>query len=289
MKGLVVTADDFGSAVEVNAAVERAHRDGLLTAASLMVTGPAADDALSRARRMPRLRVGLHLVLVEGRSVLPAASLPDLVEANGYFRTDMARMGAALFFRRKVREQLHREIAAQFERFAESGLELDHVNTHKHFHLHPTIADAIIAVGQNFGVRAVRVPLEPRRTLRAIEPGAAHLDLLRPIARASLRKFRQAGLLTADHVFGLAWSGQMRAARVRGIIANLPSGLSEIYLHPATEDVFVGSTPGYAYRNELNALLDEKAMTLARNSDITFGGFGDFLPADRIGANRSSH
>src|SRR5579859_1255810 len=118
LKNLIITADDFGAAVEVNEAVERAHRDGILSAASLMVAGAAAADALARARTMPRLRVGLHLVLVEGKPVLPADKVPDLVDATGHFRTDMARAGAAMFFRPRVRAQLKAEIQAQFAAFA---------------------------------------------------------------------------------------------------------------------------------------------------------------------------
>src|SRR5262249_25034335 len=98
VKQLVITADDFGAAPEVNEAVEIAHRDGILTATSLMVSAPAADDAVARARRLPFLRVGLHLVLVEGRPALPASEIPDLVAGDGTFRTDMARAGAAMFF-----------------------------------------------------------------------------------------------------------------------------------------------------------------------------------------------
>ena len=137
MKQLVVTADDFGLAREVNEAVEEAHRGGILTAASLMVGGAAAADAVRRAKAMPSLRVGLHLVLVEGRPMLPAAAIPDLVDANGNFRDDMARAGAAIFFQSNVRRQLEEEVEVQFEAFRATGLPLDHVNTHKHFHLHP--------------------------------------------------------------------------------------------------------------------------------------------------------
>ncbi|HVW75142.1 MAG TPA: ChbG/HpnK family deacetylase, partial [Rhizomicrobium sp.] len=114
MKQLIVTSDDFGAAVEVNEAVERAHRDGILSAASLMVTGPAAEDAVARAKAMPKLRVGLHLVLVEGKPMLSAGQVPDLVDATGHFRIDMARAGAAMFFLPHVKRQLRAEIEAQF-------------------------------------------------------------------------------------------------------------------------------------------------------------------------------
>src|ERR1700759_3725305 len=160
MKKLILTADDFGAAVEVNEAVERAHRDGILTAASLMVSGAAAHDAVARARDMPSLRVGLHLVLVEGKPVLPARAVPDLVDGQGFFHTDMARAGAAMFFLPKVRAQLAAEIEAQFEAFAATGLKLDHVNAHKHFHLHPTVLALMLRIGGEFGLKSagLRVP-----------------------------------------------------------------------------------------------------------------------------------
>lgn len=287
MKGLIVTADDFGAAVEVNEAVERAHRDGILTAASLMVGAPAFGDAVARARRLPSLRVGLHLVLVDGRPVLPGETIPDLVGSDGDFRRDMARAAARMFFRAGVRDQLRREVRAQFERFAASGLKLDHVNAHKHFHLHPTIADAIIAVGRDFDMRSVRVPLEPTRILSEVDKAAApRFDALSVLARAVKRKFRRSGSMTPDYVFGLAWSGAMVGDRLGGLIANLPEGLSEIYLHPATRDAFPGSAPGYRYCDELAALLDDATMAAARKSDIRLGGFADFPPVAKIQRRR---
>lgn len=283
MKHLVVTADDFGAAIAVNDAVEAAHTNGILTAASLMVTGAAAADAVARAKRMASLRVGLHLVLVEGRAVLPAATLPDLVDRAGFFRTDMARAGAAMFFRPAVRRQLAREIEAQFAAFAATGLTFDHVNAHKHFHLHPTIAGLIAALARKYGVRAVRVPLEPRAVLAAIEPtpfsGVAALTA--PFARLQKRRFARAGLTTPDQVFGLRWSGAMTRARLGGILAHLPPGLSEIYLHPATGP-YPGSAPGYRYDEELAALLDGAIGEAARDPHIRCGGFSDGLPSGAL-------
>ena len=172
MKRLIVTADDFGAAVEVNEAVEEAHVHGVLTAASLMVAGGAVDDAVARARRLERLRVGLHVVLVEGRPALSAAALPDLTGPDGLFRRDMVACAVDIFFKPAARRQLLAEITAQFEAFAATGLALDHVNTHKHFHLHPTIAGVILKVGRRFGMDAMRTPAEPRRVLQAADPFA---------------------------------------------------------------------------------------------------------------------
>ena len=277
MKALIVTADDFGAAVQVNDAVEEAHSNGILTAASLMVSAPEACNAVKRAKALPRLRVGLHVVLVEGKPTLPASAVPDLVDAAGNFRTDMAAAAANMFFRPKVRRQLEAEIEAQFDAFRATGLALDHVNTHRHFHLHPTIASAILRVGKAHGIRAMRVPLEPNDVLRKADPKAKLPSALAtaPWAMLARARLRAAGMRVPDQVFGLAWSGAMTPARVLGLIENLPEGLSEIYLHPATGP-YPGSAPGYRYAEELAALVAPRVVTAFRNAAIAKGGFADF-------------
>jgi chitin disaccharide deacetylase len=278
LKKLIVTADDFGAAREVNDAVEAAHRGGILTAASLMVAAPAAEDAVARARRMPHLKVGLHLVLVEGGPMLPASALRHLVDRDGRFRTDMAALGTVIAASRQARRELAAEITAQFEAFRATGLPLDHCNAHKHFHLHPVVGGLIAAIGRQFGLRAVRIPLEPAHVLRQIEPQTPRAPALltAPFAILLRRRFRAAGLLAPDRVFGLRWSGQMTRERLRGLISNLPHGLSEIYLHPATGP-FAGSAPGYRYREELDALMQTQTGSACRDAGVRLGGFSDFL------------
>ena len=277
MKGLIVTADDFGAAEQVNEAVEQSHRDGILTAASLMVSGAAASDAVARAKAMPRLRVGLHLVLVDGKPTLPAASIPDLVDENGMFRNAMTAQAVRMFFLPRVRRQLEAEVEAQFDAFRATGFALDHVNTHKHFHLHPTIASTILRIGRRYGLRAMRVPLEPHWVLARIEPtGDLSRDrIARVWARYARARLRASGIRVPDAVFGLAWSGAMTASRLLGLLDNLPDGLSEIYLHPAT-DSYPGSAPHYRYQDELAALLAPRVVEASRNSGVTRGGFTDF-------------
>lgn len=274
---LIVTADDFGAAEAVNEAVERAHVDGILTAASLMVTGAAAADAVERARRLPKLGVGLHLVLVEGRPALPPERVPDLVDGDGRFRTNMVRAGIDIFFRPGVRRQLAAEIEAQFAAFARTGLPLDHVDAHKHFHLHPTIAGLVLAIGRKHGMRAVRAPIEPRAVIDAIEPGRTSLAgrIAAAYAGRMRSRLRRAGIRSADQVFGLAWSGAMTSGRLAAILDRLPPGLSEIYLHPATRDDFAGHAPGYHYNAEYSALSDRRVIEAA--TAIQRGTYADGL------------
>src|ERR1700704_3692806 len=160
-KFLIVTADDFGLHEAVNQAVEQASVAGILTAASLMVAAPAAEDAIRRARELPRLRVGLHVVLADGSAMLTHDLIPDLADRAGRMNSRMFANGVRFFAFPGVRRQLEAEIRAQFSAFARTGLTLDHVNVHKHFHLHPTLLRMLLRIGSDYGVSAVRVPDEP--------------------------------------------------------------------------------------------------------------------------------
>ncbi len=279
-KRLVVTADDFGLAIEVNVAVEDAHRRGILSAASLMVGAPAAKDAIARARALPSLRVGLHLALVEAKPVLPPELIPDLVDSSGWFRRDIAAFGAAIFFRPALRRQMAAEIKAQFASFAATGLRLDHVNAHQHFHLHPTLAGLIIAIGREFGMAAMRLPREPLAVLRSIDPDAPGLlpILTSPWTSLLARRLRRAGLDVPDQVFGLAWTGGMTRERIVAILHRLPPGLTEIYCHPAIAGGFRGAVPDYGYAEEYAALLAPETRAALQRSMASLGGFIDQLP-----------
>ena len=206
---LILTADDLGLAKEVNEGIERAHRDGALTAASLMVGERGFEEGVRVARANPGLAVGLHLTLTDGVPVLPAGRIPSLTAKNGRFRDDMAALGLLLALSREARAELAAEVAAQVERFVATGLRPDHVNAHKHFHLHPTIASAVLRIGRRYGMRAVRAPVEDRRVLNQVEPTPPGGRIENVTARLLRRRLRRAGLVVPDRVFGLAWTGAL--------------------------------------------------------------------------------
>lgn len=259
MKRVIFSADDFGLTPAVNEAIERAHREGILDQASLMVAGAAAQDAVRRARAMPSLRVGLHLVVIEGPAVSPPADIPDLVNAGGQFASDQARLGFRYFFRPSVRRQLAHEIRAQFAAFAATGLKLDHANAHKHMHLHPTVGRMMIEIGREFGLRSVRIPAEAPTALALAGTRVGIGDrALHAWTRVLRHQARTAGMTTNDHCFGLAWSGHMTRERVGRLLDHLPDGVSEIYFHPATrrDPVLDRLMPEYEHEAEFATLLD---------------------------------
>lgn len=273
MKTAIITADDFGVSREVNAAVEQAHREGILTVTSLMVTGAAALDAVARARENPTLGVGLHIALAETPPALPPEQIPDLVDESGTFRIESLPVALALVGKASVRRQLEAEIEAQFALFEATGLPLDHVNSHKHMHLHPVIAACLLKVGKRHGMARVRSPVEPRAVLAQFE-AARGLHIAKPFAQSVQRRMRRGGMIVPDHTFGLAWSGAMHAERLRGVLAHLPQGVSEIYLHPATGP-YPLSAPSYQYEAELAALLDPQARAIVEREGIVLARFAD--------------
>ena len=238
---LIVTADDFGLSIPVNEAVERAHCEGVLSAASLMIGAPAAEDAVERARSLPSLGVGLHLTLIDGRPVLPPDKIPGLVGPDGRFFSNPFRIGLALYVSSELRRQADAEINAQFERFLRTGLRLDHVNAHRHFHLHPVVLQSVMGVAARLDRPPVRIPLEPfipsfrasrsRLFGRLLSSGFYFAQ-----TRRMRRNLREAGIPSNDHLFGLNDSGALTEPLLLGLLDHLPDGVSEIYCHPATRN-----------------------------------------------------
>jgi chitin disaccharide deacetylase len=284
-KFLIVTADDFGIHEAVNDAVSQAAAAGILTAASLMVGAPAAGDAVRRARELPQLRVGLHLVLADGAAVLPRETIPDLVDERGRFGDGMWLDGVRYFALPALRRQLEAEIRAQFAAFARTGLALDHVNAHKHFHLHPTLLGMIVRVGREFGMKAVRVPHEPMwYATRGTGGGAgamASSAFLLPWVAMMKARLRAGGITHNDQVFGIGSTGQLDEATLLDILAKLPPGVTEIYLHPATDTQapITASMSEYRHSAELAALLSRRVAEAVAATGAVRGGYADVVNA----------
>jgi len=277
----ITTADDFGLSLPLNEAVERAHREGILGGASLMVAEPAAADAVRRARTLPDLRVGLHVALVAGRPLLPPSEIPAIVTRDGVFSNALAMSGMNFFFRPGVRQQLEREIRAQFAAFAATGLRLDHVNAQCHMHLHPTVFGILLRVMREYGSPPMRVPREPfgpswRANRDARGARLANAMLLRPWLALMRARLRVAGIASNDRCFGLSDVGRMTADRVVAMAAELRPGTTEFFFHVAT-----GSWPNmapalrsYRFDDELATLVDPRvarAFARAGGERIAFG------------------
>jgi hopanoid biosynthesis associated protein HpnK len=257
---IVFSADDFGLTQSVNEAIEIANTKGRLTQASLMIAAPEAKDAIARAHRLPNLKTGLHLVLVDGDSLLGHAQLPHITTPDGKFSRNQTALGFQYFFSPAARRELQAENRAQFAAFAATGLDLHHADAHKHMHLHPTVAALMIRIGRDFGLKRIRVPAEPPKILEACGAQITFSDRALYAWTCLLRtQASHAGLTSPDHVFGIKWSGHMHSARIKTLLENLPPGSTEIYFHPAThrDGTLKKLMPTYEHEVELQALLED--------------------------------
>lgn len=234
---LIATADDFGASAAVNRAVGAAHTHGILTATSLMVRGEAAAEAVELARDHPRLAVGLHLTLLQGRAVLPRRQIPHLVGPDGRFAEGPVTAGLRYFFRPGMARELLAEARAQIEAYLATGLPLGHLDGHLHLHVHPALFDGLLDLLQEYGVPAVRVPREPLWPTVGIDGRrlgykVIHALIFAILGRRARARLKGRGIACADQIFGLLQHGHVDEAYLTRLIPRLPPGVSELYAHP---------------------------------------------------------
>ena len=255
----------------------------ILSAASLMVSAPAAADAVARAKRLPTLRVGLHVVLVQGVPTLPVEEVGALVGPDGRFPENLAAAGVKWFFSPTARRQLKREIAAQFAAFRATGLTLDHVNAHNHMHLHPTLLSAILREMRGRPNAAVRLPREPWTSYRGENGYAGRMgDLIQrgimsPWLKIMEIRMKRAGIMHNDWILGLAASGHVDELAMLRFVDTLPKGVIEIYSHPATRlsDAVADAMYGYDNEGEFAALVSQNVRARFLEKGLRACGFAD--------------
>jgi hopanoid biosynthesis associated protein HpnK len=267
---LVINADDFGRSSSINAAVIQAHREGILTTASLMVNEPASAEAVTLARAHPQLGVGLHLTLLCGHSALLPEQIPGLVNAQREFSNHPAGAGFRYFASRSLRAQLRAELAAQFERFHATGLPLDHVNGHLHLHLHPTVFALLMEHAAAWGVTRLRLTWDPFWFNVRLARGrwlyrAGHAFLYHLLARRARPVLRRQSIKHTQIVFGLLQNAHVDEDYLSRLLPVLPRGDSELYSHPSLDE----------FRNELDALVSPRVKSLVRRHDIQLVRYRD--------------
>lgn len=260
---LIVNADDFGLSPAVNQAVVRAHREGILTSASLMVNEPGFAEAVALAKENPRLGVGLHLTLSHGHAALPPEQIPGLVNARGELSSQPVSAGRDYFFDRQLREPLRREIHAQFEKFKATGLPLDHVNGHLHFHLHPAVFRILMEDGEQLGIRRMRLTRDPFWFDARLNSGqwfyrASHAFIYLCLSRRARGELQRRNIRHTGRVFGLLQNARVDESYVLRLLPRLPPGDSELYSHPSLDE----------FKHEFDALVSARVKDAFRNHGI---------------------
>jgi hopanoid biosynthesis associated protein HpnK len=260
---LIVNADDFGRSSSINGAVIRAHQEGILTTASLMVNESACEEAVAQAKENPKLGVGLHIALLHGRSALPPEQIPGLVNERGEFSNNPVNAGMKFFFRRDLRAQIEDEIAEQFSRFEATGLKLDHVNGHLHIHLHPMVFEILQRRAAEWRIKHFRFTRDPFWLNARLADGAwfyraSHAAIYRLLSARALERLKKRGIRFTPHVFGLLQNARVDEKYVMSLLPQLPAGDSELYSHPSLAE----------FRHEFEALVNPAVRQMIRDQNI---------------------
>jgi chitin disaccharide deacetylase len=267
---LIVNADDFGRSPSINRAVIRAHQEGILTTASLMVNEASLEEAVVLARANPRLGVGLHLTLLCGHSALGCDRIPGLVNEKREFSNSPTAVGFRYFWNRRLRQQLEAEIGAQVEKFRSTGLVLDHVNGHLHMHLHPVVLDILLKHANAWGIRHIRWTRDPFWLNARLSSGRwlyrlTHALIYRVLSGRALPRFRHLRIRHTAVVFGLLQNERVDEDYLLRLLPALPPEDVEIYSHPSLD----------TYKNEFEALISPAVMGLVKRLNLSLVRYQD--------------
>ena len=277
MKQLIINADDLGLTSGVNRGILRAFQDGIVTSASLLVTGSAFEEAVTLARQNRELDVGLHLTLVEERAVLGRQALPTLVDETGRFPRTSGE-----FFRRAVLgriswDEVEREVAAQIARFQKAGLRLSHINSHQHLHMFPPVLQIVRRLTRKMDNVWIRNPVGPWRKAPGVRMERWVQQLGLNLTCLATRGLHDPPLQQMPHgMYGFEVSGRLTRSALEQILRKIPDGLYELICHPGEDDAETRtrySHWGYRWAEELEALTARETRVVLQEQGIVLTSF----------------
>ena len=289
MKRLIVNADDFGLTAGVNRAIGECHLRGIVTSATMMATGGALEEAAAMASQLPQLGVGCHVVLVDGRPVLPAADVRSLLEpGTDRFYHSLGPLLRALARGGFRADEVEAEADAQIGRLQKTGLKLTHFDAHKHVHMFLPILRPLLRAAKKCGITAVRNPFEPAGNLRWNEAISNRGLLLRKVEtsllraglrRGWMREVQRQGLATTDGSLGVTATGALDQPTLDAMLRRIPAGCWELVCHPGYNDAELAAVRTKLRESrevELKALTSLAAAELESQYGVTLGTFADF-------------
>jgi predicted glycoside hydrolase/deacetylase ChbG (UPF0249 family) len=240
---LIINADDFGLTRGINRSILELHQAGVLTSATLMANGPAFDDAVAIAHANPSLGVGCHVVLTDGIPLSPPQSIPTLLGPDGKsFRPTLSSFLSAALRGKINSDEIAREAQAQIQHIHQAGLQVTHLDTHKHTHMLPSVARPLLNVAEKNGIGAVRNPFEEPWSLALGKGGwirGLQVRLLHSLRKRfeALPQIRSGSILTTNGTIGISATGRLDASTLRAMLDAMPEGrLWELVCHPGYND-----------------------------------------------------
>jgi chitin disaccharide deacetylase len=284
LKQLIVNADDLGLTPGVNRGILRAFQDGIVTSASLLVTGSAFENAVALTRQNPKLDVGLHVALVEEQAVLGRDVLPTLVDENGRFPRTSGEFIKHAILGRISWHEVEREIAAQIARFQDTGLRISHINSHQHLHVFPPVFEIIKRLTRGMENLWIRNPAGPWRKSpdTPVRRWMQRLGLnLVCLSTRGLHGRSQPQM--PDGLYGFEVGGCLTRSALETILRRIPDGLYELICHPGEDDADTRTRYGhwgYRWAEELDALTAPEARLVLKEEGIALTSYvpAKFIP-----------
>jgi len=285
---LIINVDDFGLTSGVNRAIAECSRAGAITSATLMANSRCFDEAVKIGQDLPRLKVGCHVVLIDGEplSDSPISLLENSPKGTARFRSDLKAFALAALRKKISQEDIRRETEAQVRKIQAAGIAPTHVDTHKHTHMFPHVLRAVLRAAKACGVRAVRNPFEPSGSLKkAIVAGSPSL-WVRSAEVAALRRFagpfrkivREEGMATTDGTIGVTVTGSLDQKLLSSMIHSLPEGTWELVCHPGHADADLraaGTRLVESRQVELQTLTSEETKRALSDRGIRLISYAD--------------
>jgi hopanoid biosynthesis associated protein HpnK len=278
-KRIIINADDFGLCSGVNKAVAQAHTNGVLTSATIMANMPAADEAVKIAKQLPNLGVGVHLNLFEGRPLSKDGSVNCLLDDNGSFALTPAKLSLLSICRRKIRNAIRTELAAQIQWVIDNGLKPTHLDSHKHIHSFPTIFPIVCDLAKRFEIAAIRFTLEPKQLLAMPWPlpsegGRKRAKAIRIMAK--INRIQNSAFLKTDVLLGVAHTGKIDVNFFKAVVLYNSAATAEVMTHPGLAN---GLDPGRTRlveqrKVEFEALYSERTKQYFKDAGIKLVHYG---------------
>jgi hopanoid biosynthesis associated protein HpnK len=263
MRRLIVNADDFGLHPAVNRAIIQGYTSGCITSTSLMPGGTAFQDAIEKATKYPQLGIGVHLTLVGESPVVDPARIPSLVNGEGRLFSQHSQFLARFLQGRINLSEVRFELAAQLDKAITSGIPITHVDSHQHLHVLPGIIDIVLDIAAKYDIKALRIPAVPLLFTGGY-PYTVHQILGRSglvlLAKIAKYKAQKRGFDIPEHFFGIVAGGSMREECLLKLIKILPTGVSEIMIHPGDDDIAINAACNWQhrYQEELAAVMSNQ-------------------------------
>jgi len=235
VRRLIINADDFGLTSGVNRGILESHQSGVVTSSTLMACGAQFQEGVALALQVPRLSVGCHVVLVDGAPVLSVEQLSSLASAGSppRFRESLIGFAGRAAAGRLDQEQIEQEVTAQIQKLQAAGIDVSHLDSHKHTHMFPVVLRGMLRAAKNCGVRAIRNPFEP---LVFAKVGSwkrqFQLRMLQRYRETFRSELAEAAMVTPDGCIGIAVTGGLTLAAFQSLVENLPEGTWELVSHP---------------------------------------------------------